>query len=134
LIAAVPERLAWMEATSTSPLAVVEGRGIVTAEPVTLAVTTAPPDGRALSARPDPETMIPSSSASARNGRWRHRAILGRRGRRSASIVRLALKTDCIVMLLHSGANWRRHDAFTGCTESRVADVTPPPTRLKLCL
>jgi hypothetical protein len=68
VIETFPERRAWTDATSTSPLAVVAGRGTVSVDPNVVAVTTPPPDGRALSARPDPEMATPRTSASTRNG------------------------------------------------------------------
>ena len=64
-------RRASIEATSTSPLVVVAGRGTVRVDPNVLALVTAPAGGRALSARPAPETVMPRTSASPRNPRCR---------------------------------------------------------------
>jgi hypothetical protein len=63
--------------TSTSPVAVATGREMVSVDPTAVAVTTDPPDGMTLSARPDPDVITPSTSASVRNARRRSsRAIL----------------------------------------------------------
>jgi hypothetical protein len=68
VIGAELESRALIDATSTSPAAVAEGRWIVSFVPQVEAVVTAPPDGRALSAGPAPEIVAPRKTASARNG------------------------------------------------------------------
>ena len=62
---------------STSPVVVPTGSEMVSVDPTVVAITTDPADGRALSARPDPDVITPRTSASARNARSRSsRAIL----------------------------------------------------------
>jgi hypothetical protein len=69
VIEAVPESRASMEATSTSPAAVVAGRRTVSVDPNVEADATAPAEGKPLKAGPDPAIVTPRISANATNGR-----------------------------------------------------------------
>jgi hypothetical protein len=69
VIEAVPPNRAETDATSRSPLTTVDGRRTDTVDPKVVSVITPYADGTPpLSAGPDLAIVMPSTSASARNG------------------------------------------------------------------
>jgi hypothetical protein len=64
------DRRASTDAMSTSPAATPLGRGTVSVGPAVVAVATAPPDGKMLTARPDPVAATLTATTSARSIRW----------------------------------------------------------------
>ncbi len=65
LIDASAGRRASTEAISTSPGTTPAGRGTLSVDPKVVAVAMAPPEGRALKARPDPVVSTPITTESA---------------------------------------------------------------------